>query len=184
MLFGGAALVNNYVLVQLLGLCPFMGTSNKLETALPMGIATIFVITVSTLITNLLHNHVLVPLDVQYLKIIVFIVVIGSVVQLTERYIRVANSLLHRLLGLYLPLITSNCAVLGVALTVADLDLVNALVVGMGAGVGFCVVLVLFSGLRTRLNHDDVPKAFQGAPIALVTVGIIALAFLGFRGFV
>ena len=181
-LLGGAALVNNFVLVQLLGLCPFMGTSNRFETALPMGIATVCVITISTLISNTINRLVLVPLDVEYLRIIAFIVVIASVVQLVERYIRFANSLLHQLLGLYLPLITSNCAVLGVALTVADLPLHQALAVGIGAGIGFCFVLVLFSGLRTRIDHNKVPRAFQGAPIALVTVGIIALAFAGLRG--
>ncbi len=184
LLFGGAALVNNFVLTQLLGLCPFVGTSKRFETALPMGIATIFVITISTVVSHSLNRFVLAPLDVEYLRIIVYIVVIASVVQLTERYIRYANSLLHQLLGLYLPLITSNCAVLGVALMVADLSLPQALAVGVGAGAGFCVVLVLFSGLRTRLNHDGVPTAFRGAPIAFLTVGIMALAFSGFRGMV
>ncbi|MCY4143675.1 MAG: electron transport complex subunit RsxA [Gammaproteobacteria bacterium] len=181
-LFVGAALVSNFVLVQLLGLCPFMGTSNRMETAVPMGIATICVITISTVVSNALNQFVLVPLDLEFLRIITFIVVIAAVVQLVERYVRFASPLLHQLLGLYLPLITSNCAVLGVALSVADLPLANALAVGVGAGVGFCLVLVLFAGLRVNLNHSSVPQAFQGAPIALITVGLIALAFAGFRG--
>lgn len=182
LLLGGAALVNNFVLVQLLGLCPFMGTSNRIETALPMGIATVFVITVSTLLTNVLNKFVLAPWDLEYLRIILFIVVIASVVQLTERYIRFASPLLHQLLGLYLPLITSNCAVLAIALTVADLSLPSALAVGVGAGLGFSLVLVLFAGLRLHIDQDSIPSPFRGAPIALVTVGIIALAFVGFRG--
>ena len=181
-LLGGAALVNNFVLVQLLGLCPFMGTSNRIESALPMGLATVFVITSSTLITNLLYEYLLDPFDVIYLKIIVFIIVIASVVQLTDRYIRFASSLLHQMLGMYLPLITSNCAVLGVALTVADLPLAHALAIGVGAGIGFTLVLVVFAGLRARLQDDSIPKAFRGAPIALVTVGMMTLAFQGFRG--
>lgn len=159
-----------------------MGTSNRIETALPMGIATVFVITVSTLLSNLLNQFLLAPWDLEYLRIIVFIVVIGSVVQLTEHYIRFVSPLLHQLLGLYLPLITSNCAVLAIALTVADLELAEALAVGVGAGLGFSLVLVLFAGLRLHIDQDRIPKPFRGAPIALVTVGIIALAFVGFRG--
>ncbi len=181
-LFAGAALVSNFVLVQLLGLCPFMGTSSRMETAVPLGIATVCVIAVSTLVSNTLNQYVLVPLNVEFLRIITFIVVIAAVVQLIERYIRFASPLLHQLLGLYLPLITSNCAVMGVALTVADLPLAEALAVGVGAGIGFSLVLVLFSGLRVSLDHSSIPKAFQGAPIALITVGMIALAFTGFKG--
>ena len=160
-----------------------MGTSQRIETALPMGIATVFVITVATLVTNLLYTYILSPLGVEYLKIIAFIVVIAAVVQLTEHYIRFANALLHQILGIYLPLITSNCAVLAVALTVADLELPQALATGVGGGVGFCVVIVLFSELRNKLDEKQVPLVFRGAPISLITAGIFAMAIIGFKGF-
>lgn len=182
LLLGAALLVNNFVLVQLLGLCPFMGVSHRLDTAVPMGIATIFVISLSTLITNFINTHLLEQFDLQYLRIIVYITVIASVVQLTERYIRFASPLLHQLMGIYLPLITSNCAILGVALSVADYALPQALAVGVGAGSGFTLVLVLFAGLRTRLDDNSIPQPFRGAPIALITVGIMAVAFYGFKG--
>ena len=159
-----------------------MGVSNRLATALPMGIATTFVITISTLLTNLLNNYLLIPFNVEYLRLVLFITVIASVVQLTERYIKYTSKLLHQMLGIYLPLITSNCAILGVVLTVADLSLIQSLAIGIGSAIGFTLVLVLFSGLRTRLDERHVPKAFQGAPIAFLTVGMLALGFLGFKG--
>ena len=181
-ILGGAALVNNFVLVQLLGLCPFLGVSNRLATALPMGIATIFVTTIATLLTNLLNNYILVPYNIEYLRLVLFITVIASVVQLTERYIKYTSKLLHQMLGIYLPLITSNCAILGVVLTVADLSLLESLAVGIGSSIGFTLVLVLFSGLRARLDESSIPKAFRGAPIAFIMVGVLALSFLGFKG--
>ena len=159
-----------------------MGVSHRLDTAVPMGIATIFVISISTLITNFLNTQLLVRFDLQYLRIVVYITVIASVVQLTERYIRFASPLLHQLMGIYLPLITSNCAILAVALSVTDLTLIEALVVGIGAGAGFAVVLTLFAGLRSRFDEESIPRAFRGAPIALITVGIMAIAFYGFKG--
>lgn len=159
-----------------------MGVSNRLATALPMGIATTFVVTISTLLTNLLNNYLLIPFNVEYLRLVLFITVIASVVQLTERYIKYTSKLLHQMLGIYLPLITSNCAILGVVLTVADLSLIQSLAIGIGSAIGFTLVLVLFSGLRTRLDERHVPKAFQGAPIAFLTVGMLALGFLGFKG--
>ncbi|MXZ43889.1 MAG: electron transport complex subunit RsxA [Gammaproteobacteria bacterium] len=181
-ILGGAALVNNFVLVQLLGLCPFMGVSNRLATALPMGIATTFVITISTLLTNLLNKYLLIPYNIEFLRLVLFITVIAGVVQLTERYIKYTSKLLHQVLGIYLPLITSNCAILGVVLTVADLSLLQSLAVGAGSAIGFTLVLVLFSGLRARLDEQSIPRVFRGAPIAFITVGMLALAFLGFKG--
>ena len=161
-----------------------MGVSNRFATALPMGIATVFVTTIATLLTNLINNYLLVPYNIEYLRLVLFITVIAAVVQLTERYIKYTSKLLHQMLGIYLPLITSNCAILGVVLTVADLPLVQSLAVGVGSSVGFTLVLVLFSGLRSRLDEECVPKVFRGAPIAFFIVGILALAFLGFRGMV
>lgn len=180
----GAALVNNFVLVNFLGLCPFMGTSRRLETALPMSLATCFVILLATLITHTINTWVLGSFELGYLKIVTFIVVIAGVVQVTERYVRSASPLLHQMLGIYLPLITSNCAVLGVVLMVADLPLAQAIFVSIGAAIGFSVVLVLFAGLRARMQHESIPKAFRGSPIALITVGLMALAFTGFKGLV
>ena len=161
-----------------------MGVSNRLATALPMGIATIFVVTIATFLTNLINNYLLVPYNIEFLRLVLFITVIAGVVQLTERYIKYTSKLLHQMLGIYLPLITSNCAILGVVLTVADLSLVKSLAVGIGSAIGFTVVLVLFSGLRARLDEQSIPKAFRGAPIAFITVGVLALAFLGFKGMV
>ncbi len=166
----------------MLGLCPFMGVSNRLDTAIPMGMATIFVVTLSTIITHLLNQHVLEPFEVEYLRIVVFIVVIASVVQLTERYIRFASPLLHQLLGMYLPLITSNCLILGVVLTTVEQPLLESVALSMGAGIGFTLVTVLFASLRSNFFEQDVPKVFRGAPLAFLTVGIMALGFYGLKG--
>lgn len=182
LLLGGAALVNNFVLVQLLGLCPIMGVSNRWETALPMGLATIFVITLATLGTHLLNRFILVPLEIEYLRIVVYITVIAAAVQATDRYVRFVSTFLHQILGIYLPLIASNCAILAVTLTVADLPVGDALVFGVGAGIGFTIVLVVFAGLRSRIHLDSVPRIFKGAPIAFITAGIMALGFYGFKG--
>ena len=180
----GAALVNNFVLVNFLGLCPFVGTSRRMETALPMSFATCFVILVATVVTHSINIWILEPFDLGYLKIVTFIAVIAAVVQATEKYVRHVSPLLHQLLGIYLPLITSNCAVLGVVLIVAELSIFEAIFVSVGAALGFSLVLVLFAGLRTRLQHEAIPKPFRGSPIALVTIGLMALAFTGFKGFV
>ena len=179
-----AAIVNNFVLVQFLGLCPLVGTSQRMDMALPMSLATIFVITVSTAITHNLYNLVLVPLDLQYLRIVVFIFTIAAVVQLCEIYVKHTSPLLYQLLGVYLPLITSNCAVLAVALTVMDLPFVESVFLGIGAALGFSLVLVLFASQRERLEVSNVPRAFRGTPIAFITAGFIALAFAGFRGLI
>jgi electron transport complex protein RnfA len=180
----GAALVNNFVLVRFLGLCPVLGTGGRLDSAFGMAGATAIVLTVTAGVSYLLHCYVLLPLGLEYLRIIAFIVIIAGTVQLTELVMRRAMPLLHRLLGVYLPLITTNCAVLGVALlNVGEArSLAQALAAGIGAGIGFCLVIVLFAGLRERLDTAAVPAPFRGPAIALVTAGMMSLAFLGFAG--
>lgn len=180
-----AALVNNFVLVQFLGLCPFMGASRRIEGALGMGLATGLVLTISSGLSYLVERWLLVPFDLDYLRLVAFILVIGAAVQLTEQLIRKLSPLLHRVLGLYIPLIASNCAVLGVALlnSTASRSLVAALFYGAGAALGFALVLALLAGLRERLEGADVPLPFRGTAIAFVTAGIMSLAFLGFTGF-
>lgn len=180
----GALLVNNFVLAQFLGLCPFMGISKSYDTAFATGLATTFVLTLSSVCSYLLYQGVLVPLDLTYLRIIVFIVVIAGVVQLIQAYIKATSPVLHQLLGIYLPLITSNCAVLGVALLAIgqQLNLLQTLVFSIGASAGFTLVMVLFGAMREQLAGSQVPNAFAGTPIALITAGIMSLAFMGFQG--
>lgn len=180
------ALINNFVLVKFLGLCPFMGVSKKVETAIGMGLATTFVLTVASLSAYLVETFVLIPLDAQFLRTLVFILVIAVIVQLTEMIVHKTSPTLYRLLGIYLPLITTNCAVLGVALLNVNLanNLIESVLYGFGAALGFSLVLVLFATLRERLAAADVPKPFQGASIALVTAGLMSLAFMGFTGLV
>jgi len=180
----GALLVNNFVLVQFLGLCPFMGASSRYPPALAMGFATAFVLTLSAAASHLVYRLLLEPLDLEFLRILVFVTVIASVVQFTERVLRATSPLLHEVLGIYLPLITSNCAVLAVALLAVgrSLSFLETLVYGIGAAGGFTLVLVLFAALRERLEHAAVPAAFRGVPIALVTAGILSLGFMGFAG--
>jgi electron transport complex protein RnfA len=181
----GALLVNNFVLAQFLGLCPFMGITRGFDTALATGIATTFVLTLSAVVSYFLYHGLLVPLELEYLRIIVFIAVIAGLVQLTQLYLEATSPVLHQLLGIYLPLITTNCAVLGVALLAIqqDLTLLQTAVFAIGAAAGFSLVMVLFGAMREQLVHDDMPAAFDGAPIALVSAGIMALAFMGFAGF-
>ncbi len=180
----GTILVNNFVLVKFLGLCPFMGVSRKLETAIGMGLATTFVLTLSSVVSYLLYEYLLLPLQLEYLKLIAFIVAIAAVVQLTEMFIHKVSPLLYSVLGIFLPLITTNCAVLGVALlnVQEDHNLLSSALYGFGAAVGFSLVMVLFAAIRERLAVADVPKDFQGAAIALLTAGLMALAFMGFSG--
>lgn len=185
-LFIGAVLVNNFVLVQFLGLCPFMGVSGKLETAIGMSAATTFVLTLASACAWIANTFLLQPLGLEYLQTITFILVIAVVVQFTEMLVHKTSPLLHRLLGVFLPLITTNCAVLGVALlnTRKEYDFVQALLAGFGAAAGFSLVLVLFAALRERLVACDVPQPFQGAAIGMITAGLMALAFMGFAGWV
>lgn len=182
----GTVLVNNFVLVKFLGLCPFMGVSKKLESAIGMGMATTFVLTLSSICTWLVNQYLLAPLGIEYLRTIAFILVIASVVQFTETVMRKTSPVLYQVLGIFLPLITVNCAVLGVTILnlQADLDLLRSAVYGFGAATGFSLVLVLFAAQRERIAVADVPEPFQGSAIALVTAGLMSLAFMGFAGLV
>jgi electron transport complex protein RnfA len=177
-------LANNFVLVRFLGLCPFMGVSGKIEGAIGMSIATLFVLTLSSMSAYLLNSYLLQPLGLEYLSTLGFILVIATVVQFTEMVMRKTSPLLYRILGIFLPLITTNCAVLGVALLNVQQqhDLLQSAWYGFGAAAGFGLVLISFSAMRERLAYADVPLHFRGAPIALITAGLMALAFMGFAG--
>jgi electron transport complex protein RnfA len=179
-------LVNNFVLAQFLGLCPFMGVSNKLETAIGMASATTFVLTLTAISSYLVNTWILIPLGLTYLKTITFIVVIAVVVQFTKMFIEKTSPLLYRVLGVFLPLITTNCAVLGVALQNAakNRTFMESSVYGFGAALGFSLVLILFSAMRERLAAADVPLPFQGAAIGMITAGLMSLSFMGFAGLV
>jgi Na+-translocating ferredoxin:NAD+ oxidoreductase subunit A len=179
-------LVNNFVLVKFLGLCPFMGVSRKLETAIGMGLATTFVLTLSSLSSWLVHNWLLLPLGLEYLRTIAFILVIAAVVQFTEMVVHKSSPLVYQVLGIYLPLITTNCAVLGVALLniQSEHGLIESAIYGFGAAAGFSLVMVLFAAMRERIAVADVPLPFRGPAIALMTAGIMSLAFMGFAGLV
>ena len=179
-------LVNNFVLVKFLGLCPFMGVSRKLETAMGMGLATTFVLTLSSVCSYLANQYLLIPLDLEYLRTITFIVVIAFVVQFTELVVHKTSPMLYQVLGIFLPLITTNCAVLGVALlNVQEQNgFLESALYGFGAALGFSLVLVLFAALRERIDVADVPLAFRGNAIALVTAGLMSMAFMGFAGLV
>ena len=184
-LFFSAAIVNNFVLVRFLGICPFIGVSKQLSAALGMGGATTFVLVLSSLLCSLAFNYVLHPLGLNSLDLIVDIIVIAVSVQLVEIFIKKFSYSLYQALGIYLPLITTNCIVLGLVLLNVSLDhtIVNALVYSLGAGVGFTLVLTLFAAMRERLDLNDVPAPFQGTSIALITAGLMSLAFMGFAGF-
>jgi electron transport complex protein RnfA len=184
LLLVATALVNNVVLVKFLGLCPFMGVSRNIDSALGMGLATTFVLTLASGATRLLERWLLAPLGIEFMRILTFILVIAAVVQFTELLIRKAMPVLYRVLGIYLPLITTNCAVLGVALLNVQQgnDLLQSLLYGFGSALGFTLVLVMFAGLRERLALAQVPAAFAGAPISFIVAGLLALAFMGFAG--
>ena len=186
LLFVGTVLVNNFVLVKFLGLCPFMGVSKKLETAIGMGFATTFVMTLASVCSWLMDTFILIPLDILYLRTLSFILVIAVVVQFTEMVVHKTSPALYRLLGIFLPLITTNCAVLGVALLNINLshNFLQSAVYGFGAAAGFSLVMVLFAAIRERLATADVPAPFRGASIGLVTAGLMSLAFMGFSGLV
>ena len=177
-------LVNNFVLVRFLGLCPFMGVSRNLEAAFGMSLATAFVLTLSSAVSYLIHQYLLVPLQIEYLRTISFILVIAACVQLTEIMVRRQSPLLHQVLGIYIPLIATNCAVLGVALLNIQQakGFIESVFYGLGASMGFALVLVLFAAIRGRLEAADVPIPFRGTAIAFITAGIMSLAFLGFAG--
>jgi electron transport complex protein RnfA len=179
-------LVNNFVLVKFLGLCPFMGVSRKLETAIGMSLATTFVLTLSAVCSYLVNTYLLAPFGIEYLRTIAFILVIAAVVQFTEMVIHKTSPLLYQVLGIFLPLITTNCAVLGVALLNVQQEhgFIQTTLYGFGASIGFSMVLILFAAMRERIAAADVPVAFRGPAIALVTAGLMSLAFMGFSGLV
>lgn len=182
----GTVLVNNFVLVKFLGLCPFMGVSKKTDGALGLGLATTFVLTLSSILSYLIHTYLLVPFDVEFLRTVAFILTIATVVGFTEMAMHKLSPVLYAILGIYLPLITTNCIVLGVVLLNVQEQhtLLEAALYGFGAGVGFAMVLAIFASLRERLAVANVPVAFQGSAIALITAGIMSMGFMGFSGLV
>ena len=179
-----AIIVDNFVFSRVMGICPFMGVSNKVKTAVGMGAAVTFVMALASVITNVLYNYVLVRFDVTYLRTLVFILVIASLVQLVEMIIKRVSVTLYEALGVYLPLITTNCAVLGAAILNIDngYDIIESLAVGIGAALGFTLALVLMAAIRERQETVNLPRAMRGKPIALMTAGLMSLAFLGFSG--
>jgi electron transport complex protein RnfA len=181
----GAILIHNIVLTRFLGLCPFFGVSTKRENAVAMGLAVLFVMTCSSILTSAIYLYILIPLGIQYMRIVVFILVIAGFVQFVEMVIRKRSESLYRALGIYLPLITTNCAILGVALINTDVEgyaLLPATVNGMATAIGFLMALFLMATIRERLELADLPKAFQGLPIAFVSAALLALAFQAFSG--
>ena len=179
-----AALVNNFVLSQFMGICPFLGVSKKVETAAGMGGAVVFVITIASLCTSILYNYLLVPAQLEYLNTIVFILVIAALVQFVEMVLKKMMPALYKSLGVYLPLITTNCAVLGVALLSVqnEYGVFESVVNGIGASLGFLLAIVLMAGIREKLENSNIPEAFKGTPIVLITAGLMAIAFCGFGG--
>ena len=182
----GSALVNNVVLSQFLGLCPFLGVSKKVETSAGMGAAVIFVITIASAVTSLVYTGILVNLHLEYLQTIVFILVIVALVQFVEMFLKKSMPSLYEALGVYLPLITTNCAVLGVALTNVQksYSFIQSVVNGIGISVGFTIAIIMLAGIREKIEHNDVPYSFQGSPIVLITSGLMAIAFFGFSGLI
>ena len=182
----GAIFVNNVVLAQFLGICPFLGVSSKVETSMGMGAAVTFVMAIAAVVAWLIQTYVLVPLDIVYMQTIVFILVIAALVQMVEIMLKKLSPSLYQALGIFLPLITTNCAVLGVAILMIqkEFTLLQSVVYSVSKALGFALALVLFAGIRERLELEDVPESFRGTPIALVTAGILAMAFMGFSGLV
>jgi electron transport complex protein RnfA len=176
--------VNNVVLSQFLGLCPFLGVSKKVETASGMGVAVIFVITIASLVTALINKFILIPANLTYLQTIVFILVIAALVQFVEMFLKKSMPALYESLGVYLPLITTNCAVLGVALTNVQksYSILTSVVNGIGISVGFTIAICILAGIRERMEYNDITESFQGMPIVLVTAGLMSIAFFGFSG--
>ncbi len=186
LLFVATVLVNNFILVKFLGLCPFLGVSTKVDAAVGMSFATTFVLTLASALSYLINEWLLVPLDLQFLQTLSFILIIAVVVQFTEMVMHKTAPVLHKVLGIFLPLITTNCAVLGVALLNINEshNFIESVIFGFAAAVGFSLVLVLFAGMRERIDVADVPVAFKGASIGLITAGLMSLAFMGFTGLI
>ncbi len=182
----GAILVNNIVLAQFLGICPFLGVSQRLSTATGMGFAVMFVMTIATVVTFFIQHLILIPLEIEFLRTVAFILVIASLVQMVELIIKKVSQPLYQSLGVYLPLITTNCAVLGVAILVVqkDFNFLEMLVYAIATAIGFMLALTIFAGIRERMKLYDIPEAMKGAPISLITAGMLSLAFMGFAGLV
>ena len=182
----GSAIVNNVVLSQFLGICPFLGVSKKVETASGMGGAVIFVITIASFFTSLIYKFILVPLNIAYLQTIVFILVIAALVQFVEMFLKKSMPTLYNALGVYLPLITTNCAVLGVALTNVQKEygILTGVVNGIGTSVGFAIAIVIMAGIREKIEYNDISESFQGTPIVLITAALMSIAFFGFSGLI
>lgn len=185
-IFLSAAIINNFVLAYFLGICPFIGVSNKISSAFSMGIAVTFVMVITAIVSWLIYNMVLVPFNLEFLQYVSFILVIASLVQFVEMFIKKVSQPLYRALGIFLPLITTNCAILGLALFIVlrDYNFMESVVFGVGAGAGFTLAIVIMAGIRESLELAKVPEAMKGAPITLITAGILALAFMGFSGMV
>lgn len=181
-----AAFINNVILSQFLGICSFLGISNKIKTATGMGFAVVFVITLSSIICSLIYNYILSPMDLEYLQTIVFIIVIACLVQFVEMVIKKYSPSLYNALGVYLPLITTNCAVLGVALINVEngFDIVESIINGFATAAGFTIAIVIMAGIRERMEHNDITLSFRGFPITLITATLMAMAFYGFAGLI
>ena len=186
LVFISAVLVNNFVLNRFLGICPFLGVSKKVETAMGMGIAVTFVMALASAVTYVVNNSLLIPLGLDYLYNIAFILIIAALVQFVEMFIKKSSPALYQALGIYLPLITTNCAVLGVTVINRDnqYNFIVSVVHGVGAAIGFTLAIVLFASIRERMEYSDIPEAFKGFPIALITAGLMSIAFLGFTGMI
>lgn len=186
MIFISASLINNFVLTYFLGICPFVGVSNKTENALNMGLATTFVMTLTAAVTWPVYTYILVKYNVAFLQYVAFIILIAALVQLVEMYIRKSSPALYRALGIYLPLITTNCAVLGLALfmVLRSYNYIESIIFGFATGVGFTLAILMMSGIREELEFADIPKPFQGISITLIVAGMMALAFMGFAGLI
>ncbi len=186
LIFLSAAIVNNFVLAYFLGICPFIGVSGKITSAFSMGLATTFVMTITAIVTWLIYHLLLVPYNLEFLQYVSFILVIASLVQFVEMFIKKVSQPLYRALGIFLPLITTNCAILGLALfmVLKDYSFVQGVVFGVGAGAGFTLAITIMAGIREELDLADVPKPFRGAPITLIVAGLLALAFMGFSGLI
>ncbi|MCL2873823.1 MAG: RnfABCDGE type electron transport complex subunit A [Defluviitaleaceae bacterium] len=183
----GAALINNYVLVQFLGMCPYFGVSKKSETALGMGVAVMFVMVVASTMTHLFHQHILVRFEIEYLQTIVFILIIASIVQFLEVFMKKNFPALYAMLGVYLPLITTNCVIFAVTIINVNNEytLIEAIIESLGAGLGFTLAIVLLAGIREKYNNNpDIPEAFEGLPMALFAAGLMSIAFMGFQGII
>lgn len=185
MLFLSAAVINNFVITRFLGICPFLGVSKKLESAFSMGIAVTFVLALSSAVSFMVYNFLLVPFQMEYLHIIAFIVIIAALVQAVELFLKKSSPALYSALGVYLPLITTNCAIIGAVLISMNEGhgFMESVIYAIGAGIGFLIAIVIFAGIRERIERCDIPNAFKGYPIALIAAGLMSIAFLGFAGF-